>query len=128
MSGIELLGVDQMLADIRRKLGKASARLESKALRTAGEIIAEEERSRVEVSDRKSPHVREDIYVTRVIRKEGQKYILVRTSKRTSWRLHFLEFGTSKMAARPFKEPAFHAKKREALQVLADEFRKGLRE
>lgn len=125
---MQLEGVDQMLAEIRRKLGKAATQVESRGLRAAGEVIAEDERSRVEISDRSGPHIRDDIYVTRVIRREGQKYVLVRTSKKTSWRLHFLEYGTSKMSARPFKEPAFHAKKREALQTLADEFRKGLRE
>ena len=128
MSGIELIGIDQMLADIRERLGNAAARLESKGLKVAGEIIAEEERRVVPVSDRSGPHVRDDIYVTKVIRKDGQKYVLVRTSKKTSWRLHWIEFGTSEQPARPFKEPAFHAKKREALQVMADEFRKGLRE
>ncbi len=125
---IELQGVDDMLAEIRRRLGNASARLESKALRAAGEVIAEEERSLVNRSDRSGPHVQDDIYVTRVVRKEGRKYVLIRTSKKTNWRLHFLEYGTSKMSARPFKEPAFHAKKGEALRILADEFRKGLRE
>lgn len=128
MSGIELQGIDQMLADIRQRLGNASARLESKALRAAGEIIAEEERSIVAVSDRTGPHIRDDIYVTKVIRKDGQKYVLVRTSSKTSWRVHWLEYGTSNMTAQPFKEPAFHARKGQAIQILADEFRKGLKE
>lgn len=130
MSGIELLGADQMLADIRRRLGNASARLESRALRKAGETIAEDMRDRVELSERKyvrGRHLKVDIRVSRVVRREGRKYVLIGPTKKTSWRAHFLEFGTSKMSAKPFVEPAFHARKGEALQTLADEFRKGLR-
>lgn len=126
MSGIELQGVDAFLADIRRRLGAASAKVESKALREAGELIAQEERSIVAVSDQ-GPHIRDDIYVSRVARKDGMKYVLVRQSKKTSWRGHFLEFGTSKMDAQPYKDPAFRARRSQALQVLVDAFKGGLK-
>lgn len=126
MSGIELQGVDDFLADIRRRLGNASAKVENKALRQAGEVIAQEEKSIVAFSD-KGPHIRDDIYVTRVVRKEGMKYVLVKQSKKTSWRGHFLEFGTSKMSAQPYKEPAFRAQRAEALQIMVDAFREGLK-
>lgn len=128
---IQLQGVDQMLADVRRRLGNASARLESRALRAAGELMAEEMRSLVNVSDRdykEGRHMKEDIRVSRVVRREGRKYVLIGPTKKTSWRAHFLEFGASHMTARPFIEPAYHARKGEALRTLADEFRKGLRE
>lgn len=127
MSGIELIGIDELLMDIRRRLGNASVRAENKGLRKAGEIIAEGEREIVAVSDSRGPHIKDDIYVTRVTRKEGMKYVLVRQSKKTSWRGHFLEFGTSKMNAQPYKEPAFRARRAQALQVMADEFREGLK-
>lgn len=127
MSGIELLGTDDFLADIRRRLGNASARVENKGLRKGGEVIAEGEREIVAVSDDWGAHIRDDIYVTRVARKEGMKYVLVRQSKKTSWRGHFLEFGTSKMSAQPYKEPAFRARRAQALQAMADEFREGLK-
>ena len=45
---------------------------------------------------------------------------------KTNWRAHF-EFGTSQMSARPFIEPAFHARKGEALQILADDFERAER-
>jgi HK97 gp10 family phage protein len=128
---IELRGVDQMLNDIRRRLGNASARLESKALRAAAEPMAEDMRKRVKISRRQykeSRHMQEDIRVSRVVRREGRKYVLIGPTRKTNWRAHFLEYGTSKMPAQPFIEPAFHAKKRESLMTLADEFRKGLKE
>lgn len=129
MSGkIELQGTGQLLEELRRRYANASSRIESKALRAAGEIIAEEEKTLINDSDRNSVHLREDIRVSRVVRKEGVKYVLVGSTKRTSWRGHLLEWGSSKMNARPYVEPAFHAKKRQALQALIDGLRKGLRE
>lgn len=128
MSGVQLQGVDQMLAEIRRRLGNGSARLESKALRAAGEPIAEDMKSRVNLSDEEHVHLRDDIQVSKVIRREGTRYVLIGSTKRTSWRGHFLEWGTSTQPARPYVEPAFHARKGQALQILADELRKGLRE
>lgn len=129
-SGVELQGIDQLLNNIRRKFGNASARLESKALHAAGNVIAEEMESRVNLSDNQyvsGAHLKEDIRVSRVIRREGRKYVLIGPGRKTGWRAHFPEFGTSKMPARPFAEPAFHAKKKEALQTLAHDFREALR-
>lgn len=40
------------------------------------------------------------------------------------WR--FLEFGTEKLAAKPFLRPAFDAKAEEAVKAIADGFRTGL--
>lgn len=128
MTGIEITGIDAMLADIRNRLQSGSNKVERVALRAAGEIIAQEEKSIVSVSNRDGvTHIRDDIYVSRVARKDGMKYVLVKNSKKTSWRTHFEEFGTSKQTARPFKEPAFRARKGAALQIIANTFREGLK-
>lgn len=128
MSGMEIIGIEAMLADIRNRLGNAAANVERNALRAAGEVIAEEERSIVAVSGRSgATHIRDDINVSRVMRKDGVKYVLVRQTKKTSWRVHFTEFGTSKVSAQPFKEPAFHARKGAALNIMVETFREGLR-
>lgn len=131
MAKIELQGVDEVLAAIRQRLEAGANRVENKGLRAAGEVIAKEMRNRVNVSSKSGAgyvHMRDDIKVSGVRRREGVKYVLVGPGKETGWRAHFLEFGTKKMRARPFVEPAFHAKKSEAMQVMAEEFRKGLRE
>lgn len=44
----------------------------------------------------------------------------------TAYYWMFAEFGTEKMAARPFLRPAFEARKEEALNVIVDELRRGL--
>ncbi|WP_309479084.1 HK97-gp10 family putative phage morphogenesis protein [Brevibacillus agri] len=125
--GIELTGVDQLIQQLRRKLQNASARVENKALQAAGEPMAAAMREKVNRSGyRYAYHIKDNIRVSRVQRREGVKYVLIGPTKKTGWRVHFLEFGTSKMSAQPFVEPAFHEKKGDALQILADEMRKGL--
>lgn len=126
-NGIELTGIDQLLTQMRRKLQNASSRVENKALQAAGEPIAEAMRDKVNRSGyRYSHHIKDDIRVSRVQRRDGVKYVLIGPTQKTGWRAHFLEYGTSKMRAHPFAEPSFHEKKGEALQTLADEMRKGL--
>jgi len=127
-SEIKIEGIPELLTAIRVKLGKAAERVENRGLRAAGEVIAEEMRSRVNVSTKRHTHIRDDIRVTGVRRREGAKYVLVGPGKETGWRAHFLEFGTKHMHARPFIYPAFHAKRSQAMQIMAEEFRKGLRE
>ena len=129
-SKFELNGIEDMLADIRKKLGKASSKVENKALRNAGQCIADEMKSRVNRTKGDKPHIQDDIKVSGVRKDKikGTKYVLVGGTKKTNWRWHFLEYGTSKSSAKPFVEPAFHEKKGEAKRIIIDEFRKGLQE
>lgn len=125
--GIELNGVDQLLNQLRRKLQNASSRVENKALQAAGEPIAAAMREKVNRSGYKySLHIKDNIRVSRVQRRDGVKYVLIGPTKKVGWRGHFLEYGTSKMSAQPFVEPSFHEKKGDSLEILADEMRKGL--
>jgi HK97 gp10 family phage protein len=126
-NSIELQGVDKLLETLRKRATKAVERTEKKALQAAGEVLAAEMRLRAPVSDLNySHHLRDNIRVSSVRRKDGIKYVLVGPNKKVSWRAHFPEFGTSNMSATPYITPAFIAKKGIALQVLAAELRKGL--
>lgn len=76
----------------------------------------------------------EDFAVTIRVRNRGWIFSTRATSRRPSnsrlagnpnyWWL--VEFGTSKMAARPFLRPAFEAKKFEAAQKIRDSLRRGI--
>lgn len=123
---IELQGVDQMLAAIRQKMGDGAKKLENSTLREGGEIFAVAQRERVPVSDIDHLHIRDDIKVSGVRAKEGEKYVAVGPGKATGWRAHFLEFGTSKMNAQPFIYPSFHEQKARVAQFMAAEFRAAL--
>jgi HK97 gp10 family phage protein len=122
-----LEGTEHLLAELRQKVKRATDRVESKALKAGGELLADDMRHRAPVSERATDlHLKDHIRVSNVQRKGGVKYILIGPDKKVSWRAHFPEFGSSKQSATPYIEPAFHAKKREALEVIAEELRKGL--
>lgn len=127
----ELTGIDEILRAVRQRLEAGSARVERNALKAAGETVAGSMRQKVAVSNlsyaRHTRHTRDNITVSGIRRKDGLKYVLIGPNKKVSWRAHFIEFGTSNQSAQPFIEPAFREKKDEALQILAEELRKGLR-
>lgn len=126
--GIELQGVEEMVTDIRKKLNNASQRIENRALRRAGEPIAEAMKSHVNVSDRNATHLKDDIKVSNVKRDKlsGKRYVTIGAGRKTGWRGHFLEYGTSKMGPRPWATTGFNQGKDKAKQILREEFRKGL--
>lgn len=126
--GIDLNGINSLVAELRRRGEDAVKRVESRALRAAAEPIrvAMQERAARSTLSRKY-HLQDNIVVSGVKRKDGVKYVEIGPNKRVSWRAHFVEFGTSQQQAEPYIEPGFLAKKDDALQILADELRKGLR-
>lgn len=124
----ELTGIDEILRAVRQRLEAGSARVERNALKAAGEAVAGSMRQKVAVSNLSyARHTRDNMTVSGIRRKDGLKYVLIGPNKKVSWRAHFIEFGTSNQSAQPFIEPAFREKKDEALQILAEELRKGLR-
>lgn len=123
---VELQGVNQMLAAIRQKLGEGAQQLENKALREGGEIFAAAQRNSVAVSQIDHLHIRDDIKVSGVRSNDGDKFVAIGPGKKTGWRAHFLEFGTSKMPAKPFIYPSFHEQKARVAQFMASELRKAL--
>ncbi|RNB90159.1 HK97 gp10 family phage protein [Brevibacillus nitrificans] len=124
----ELTGIDEILRAVRQRLEAGSARVERNALKAAGEAVAGSMQQKVAVSNLSyARHTRDNITVSGIRRKDGLKYVLIGPNKKVSWRAHFIEFGTSNQSAQPFIEPAFREKKDEALQILAEELRKGLR-
>ena len=126
MGGRIEFNADAYLAEIRQRLGSGADRMESKGLRAAGQPIAEAQRSHINRSNRSGIHAQDDIKVSNVRRKDGQKYVLIGAGKKTSWRGHFREFGTSKMSPQPWAQPGFEEGKGAALQILIEEFRRGL--
>lgn len=123
---ISLDGIDGLLANLREKLQAGADRVENQGMKAGGEIMAKSMQSKVDRSSIDYKHLKDDIQVSKIVRKDGMKYVLIGPGKKTGWRGHFLEFGTSKMSARPFAYPAFKETQKEVLQVMAEEFRKGL--
>ncbi|ABS34505.1 phage protein, HK97 gp10 family [Clostridium botulinum A str. ATCC 19397] len=122
---MELDGMDNLIRKIE-DMGKAGTRIENKALKKAGELIVEEAKNSVSV---KTEKLKKGLKVSGVRKKGGNKFVLAGIQKGDNSKIFygkFLEFGTSKMKARPFMGPAYESKKEEAKEVIKDELRKGL--
>lgn len=86
------------------ELGLKGKRLEGQILKEAGEVLAKGVSNNIGRSNINSPgyvHLQDDIHVSRTKTNEfGERYVEVGASKKKSYILKFLEFGTSKMSAR----------------------------
>ncbi|MDB5053147.1 MAG: hypothetical protein JWM44_1197 [Bacilli bacterium] len=127
MNSLSLEGADSLLAELRNRLQSGADRVENQGMKAAGEVMAKAMQRHVNRSKLEYAHLRDDIKVSKIVRKDGMKYVLIGPSRKTGWRGHFLEWGTSKMPAQPFAHPGFKESKVEALSIMADEFRKGMR-
>ena len=97
-------------------------------MKKAGQEIVDEAKTTSAFHDR-SGKLRRGLKVSGVRSKKGHKYVFAGIQKGDNSEIFygsFLEFGTSKMAARPFLGPAYESKKREAEKVIKEELRKGL--
>lgn len=125
MASMELEGMDNLIRKIE-DMGKAGTRIENAALKKAGELIMEEAKNNVPFRKGK---LKEGLKVSGVRKKGGNKFVLAGIQKGDNSKIFygkFLEFGTSKMKARPFMGPAYESKKEEAKEAIKDELRRGL--
>ena len=107
-------------------MGKVGTRAENKALKKAGQVIVDEAKKNVPV---KTGKLKEGLKVSGIRKKNGNKYVLAGIQKGDNSKIFygkFLEFGTSKMGAKPFMAPAYESKKKEAKEVIKQELRKAL--
>lgn len=156
MNSSKGIGVEfqvQGLAELRAKLTGLAPKLQNNlvrgALRAGAAVIAEEARNRAPMH---TGQLKASIRVsTRVINgrpvalvKAGDRYRVFAGKGRATknpyrsigasgcvnyhaaFYAHFIEFGTSKMAAKPFLRPAFEAKKEPAVEAFAEYLRQRL--
>lgn len=137
--GLKLAGFKE-LADALRELGPRVARNAlRRAVAAAATEIRNEARSR---APKDTGEMAKDIMVKRERDTKGgmsAKYsVFVLTGKksrmkgkrrdvsRDSFYWRFVEFGTSKMAAKPFLRPAFESRKEEAVKVIGEKLDEGI--
>ncbi len=73
--------------------------------------------------------LKKGLKVSGVRKKGGNKFVLAGIQKGDNSKIFygkFLEFGTSKIKARPFMGPAYERKKEEAKGIIKDELRREL--
>ncbi|WP_420825937.1 HK97-gp10 family putative phage morphogenesis protein [Clostridium taeniosporum] len=125
---MELQGVDEILNKLQ-SMGTNVSRLENKALRNAAEPVLEDAKATNAFNDR-SGKLRKGLKITNVKKKEGVKYILIGIDKSDNSKIYygkFLEFGTSKMPAKPFLQPAYEKNKDNIKRTIAETLKEGLK-
>ena len=126
MDNIELSGVDEILNRLQQ-IGANVSRLENQALRNAAEPVLEDAKANAPVRTGK---LKEGLKISSIKTKEGMKYILVGVDKSDNSKIFygkFVEFGTTKMSARPFLGPAYEKNKREIVETIKDKLKEGLK-
>lgn len=128
MADIELTGVDEILNKLQQ-ISTNISRLENKALKNAAEPVLEDAKATNAFNDR-TGNLRKGLKISNVKNKEGVKYILVGVDKGDNSKIFygkFLEFGTSKMPARPFLQPAYEKNKSTIQKNIAETLKEGLK-
>lgn len=127
MAELEVKGM-QELVDKVKQLGNKAKKIENQALLKGAEPILKEAVSTTEFHDR-TGRLRKNLKISRPKSKGDTKYVLVGIDKGDISEIFygkFLEFGTSKMNARPFLGPAYESKKEEAKEIIKQELRNAL--
>lgn len=125
MAKVQMEGIQGLLRELQR-LGEKANRIENQALKEGAEPVAQAMRQKVRVSTKNQPHIRYNIEISRVKQEDNIKYVEVGPNKETNWRARFLEFGTSKMRARPFMGPAAAESRGKVLARIERALRRGL--
>lgn len=126
MADISLNGVQEIL-DKLQQIGANVGKLENKALKNAAEPVLDDAKSNVPVNTGK---LKEGLDISNIKKKDGVKYVNVGITKSDNSEIFygkFIEFGTSKMPARPFLQPAFEKNKNTVKNIIADTLREGLK-
>ena len=114
---LELQGLDELLNQLQQISDKAG-RVENKALKAGAQPIADEMKSLVRVSSIDHQHIRDDIQISGIKSKSGIIYVEIGPGQETNWRAKFLEWGTSKMPAKPFVQISYEHKKNDVLEIM----------
>ncbi len=128
-SSIELDGMERIISRIEA-MGKAGVRVENNALKVSAQLIVDEAKNNLKRNGMiRTGNLIAGLKVSGIKRKGNKKYIQAGIQKGDNSKIFygkFHEYGTSKMAARPFLVPAYESKKDEAKQIIMNELRRGL--
>lgn len=119
MTKVSISGFDELKA--RLDSFKLKDEVTNMALEKAGEHLREAFSNTVPVL---SGALQESMVKSEVV--DG-KILIGPSQQGPSFRAHFIEFGTSKMPAQPFMQPAFENEKTNLENIMAKEIRKGLK-
>lgn len=90
------------------------------AIRASANVVRDEARTRV---PKRTKKLAKSIVSLKRRAEKGEVHFSVTPSKgkpNNGWYAHFIEFGTSKMSAKPFLRPAFETKQNECLSAAKE--------
>ncbi|MGI6452444.1 MAG: HK97-gp10 family putative phage morphogenesis protein [Syntrophomonadaceae bacterium] len=121
---VTLEGMDEIL-DRLKKLGQRSAPAENQALYAGAKIVRDNASQRAPRSLKAKEHLADNIVISEPKQDENGKYVEV-GPKAPFFYGKFLEYGTSKMTARPFMGPAQAESKKQVLETIRQTLKAGL--
>lgn len=121
-------GMDALDKAVRKLPKNVQKRVLKGALRAGGRVIAKDAKQRVPVN---TGTLKKSIKVVAGKSKQNGALVFVTTSKGggakyDAFYSHMIEFGTSKMPARPFLRPAFDTTQQETIKAIGDALEKGI--
>lgn len=121
--GAEILleGVADLLDQLEH-LVENSAKVQGEILQAAAEPVLADAKQTTAFQDR-SGKLRNSLRVSKPKTKRDRKYILVQTDPFYG---RMVEFGTSKMSARPFLQPALERNQQEVTEIIKTKLREAL--
>ncbi len=120
-----LEGMEEIL-DRLKELGQRAAPAENQALYSGAKIVRDNASQRAPRSSETKEHLADNIVISEPTQDENGKYVEVRP-KAPFFYGKFLEYGTSKMTARPFMGPAKAESKKQVLETIRQTLKEGLR-
>jgi HK97 gp10 family phage protein len=121
-------GMDALFESLQQ-LGNDASKVEGQALKAGAEILQAAMKKRAPRSPDIKEHAADHIAISKVKSMSGDKYILVgveRTDNSKWFYLKFHEYGTSKMSARPWADPAARESEHQIFSAMADVIKAGL--
>jgi HK97 gp10 family phage protein len=122
MANVSIDGLGEILEGLNR-LGGRAVQAETKILKESAKIVQKKAKQIANQKNLRSSkdkaHMVDNIAISGIKKGSGRKYILVGPSKGDNsefFYAKFLEWGTSKMSAKPFMEPALRDSKDEIIE------------
>lgn len=126
---MNLDGMDRISSRLE-KMGKEGVKIGNKGLEQGANAIITEAKNILNSNGSvRTGKLKKGLKISKVKKKGNKKYIqagIQRDDNSEIFYGKFLEFGTSRMSARPFLVPAYYSKKEEAKKIIINELKKGL--
>jgi HK97 gp10 family phage protein len=117
---LNLQGMSQLIRQIEDMGKRVDSQLKEKALVEGAELLKDKSKENVKVRTGK---LRDNIIISDV---ENDEINVGPDQQGTAFYGHFLEFGTSKMAAQPFLGPAYESNKEVVQEKMAEVIKREL--